>query len=170
MEWNGSVSTKILPTDDAVVVVERIRHVSVCVDFNVSRKGPSTLKRSKDSNYSKDFESGGGVPLKLLQDKIVEGDGESRSRYRPKVYFIYDEWGGAVKIGVAGDPLRRLDQLQTGNPRRLVLLGTIPGGRGIEAEIHDHFRPAHLRMEWFRATDEVLVMIDSILQDGWPIP
>lgn len=95
---------------------------------------------------------------------------ELRFRYKPKVYFVYDEGAEAVKIGVAGDPLRRLDQLQTGNPRRLALLGTIPGGRGIESEIHDHFRPVHLRMEWFRATDEVLVQIDSILQDGWPIP
>lgn len=87
-----------------------------------------------------------------------------------RVYFLHDDRSEAVKIGWASDVSKRRKLLQTGNPNPLVILGSIPGGRGIEAQIHDHFRPVHLRAEWFRATDEVLVQIDSILQDGWPIP
>ncbi len=92
------------------------------------------------------------------------GDG----RY-PMTYFIHDEFSGAVKIGHAKNPRRRMELFQTGNPNKLVLLGSIPGGEWVETEIHDHFKSAHLRGEWFRATTGVLRQIDNILQNGWPI-
>lgn len=55
------------------------------------------------------------------------------------VYFIRDA-GGDVKIGYSErDPFGRLATMQTGNPRALTLLATIPGDRSVERELHDKF-------------------------------
>lgn len=64
-----------------------------------------------------------------------------------RVYFIDD--GTAVKIGIALDPLARLDALQTGNPRRLDLIGSIEGDLGDERVLHDRFAAHRLVGEWF---------------------
>jgi hypothetical protein len=68
------------------------------------------------------------------------------------VYFICTDDGEFVKIGWAADPEKRLAQLQTGNPKRLVIVATLLGDRELEAEAHEFFRPAsdELRVgEWF---------------------
>lgn len=55
------------------------------------------------------------------------------------VYFIQDA-GGDVKIGYSErDPFGRLATMQTGNPRALTLLATIPGERSVERELHEKF-------------------------------
>lgn len=45
------------------------------------------------------------------------------------VYFIVNERSGAIKIGHASNPLKRLYELQTGCPDELMLMGQISGGR-----------------------------------------
>lgn len=73
------------------------------------------------------------------------------------VYFIQEE-GGLVKIGVAKDPDRRLKDLRAGNPRELVLLGTMRGGRDVEFELHNTFASYRERGEWFRPTKVLIAM------------
>ena len=92
-------------------------------------------------------------------------------RDRDVIYFIRDVLADAVKVGYTRKPVGlRLKQLQTGNPGELVLLGVIPGSRTVESEIHDHLRPHRIRGEWFKLSDVVSLQIESIIEDGWPIP
>lgn len=74
-------------------------------------------------------------------------------RHSSKVYFISD--GEAVKIGISKNPNRRLSQLQTGHPRRLTLVATLPGGLDEEMQLHGRFRAHHLSGEWFSDCPEI---------------
>jgi hypothetical protein len=80
---------------------------------------------------------------KLNQLECSRDDDETESSIntsRTLVYFIAD--GEHVKIGFTQEaPERRLSQLQTGNARKLSLLGTIAAGRDEEKRLHAHFAP-----------------------------
>lgn len=65
------------------------------------------------------------------------------------VYLIQCVESGAVKIGHADDPVKRLAQLQTGNPGTLALLGSFRGGAVEEGELHTRFAGDRLQGEWF---------------------
>jgi len=56
-----------------------------------------------------------------------------------------------VKIGVAGHPQQRLEDLQCANPERLVLIAERPGTFELERQLHERFAPWRIRGEWFRA-------------------
>lgn len=74
------------------------------------------------------------------------------SRLEPEagfVYFIGEMPDGPIKIGIGIDPEARLETLQTGNPRSLVLLGGMPGGINAERILHARFMAQRLRGEWF---------------------
>lgn len=64
-----------------------------------------------------------------------------------KTYFIYDGYG-LVKIGKALNPEKRIKELQTGNGRKLTLLGYIDGDQ--ESVLHSQFKPMQSHGEWFR--------------------
>ena len=67
------------------------------------------------------------------------------------IYFItnYED----VKIGFTYNISKRLNQLQTANPKKLCLLGFIKKEREFEVSIHSIFKTlcpeSHLRGEWF---------------------
>jgi hypothetical protein len=75
------------------------------------------------------------------------------------VYFIQPAGGGLIKIGVAARPKQRLYHLQTGSPVELRLVGTLPGGQPLEAELHQRFAEHRVRGEWFEPTAELLSLI-----------
>lgn len=86
-----------------------------------------------------------------------------RPKPQPAVYFIQEGADGPVKIGVGmGGCFDRLSALQTGNPRALVLRGTVPGGRELEAALHEHFAAHLVRGEWFEPVPELLALIASL--------
>lgn len=67
------------------------------------------------------------------------------------VYFIGAE-NGLIKIGVAGNPSDRIQELRTGSPVRLLLLGVIRGaGAAGERTLHEWFDPWRKHGEWFAA-------------------
>lgn len=70
------------------------------------------------------------------------------------VYFA--ELGGLIKIGISDDPERRARHLNA------VLLGTCPGSRKIERELHDEFADLRERGEWFRAEPRLLRRIEAL--------
>lgn len=81
------------------------------------------------------------------------------------VYFVRDMRGDEIKIGIARR--RRLEtqlqELQSGNPAELKLLGVI-GARNSKAlvrELHNTFKDAHVRGEWFRPARELEAYIRS---------
>lgn len=76
------------------------------------------------------------------------------------IYFAHAVGTDLVKIGfTAGEPAKRLKELQTGCAQRLELLAAVEGTVADEAECHRKF--AHLRQqgEWFRFAPELAVFI-----------
>lgn len=75
------------------------------------------------------------------------------------VYFIQSGEHGPVKIGLAQDPLRRMAELQTGNPEDLFLRHVVPGKRADEGKLHHRFREARVRGEWFGLSYLEIILI-----------
>jgi hypothetical protein len=70
--------------------------------------------------------------------------------HRPTfIYFIQSGEEGPIKIGFSNRPARRAPELQTGNPRELLLRHVVPGDRAMEDQLHRRFEPARIRGEWF---------------------
>lgn len=69
------------------------------------------------------------------------------------VYCIRSECG-AVKIGVAKNVQRRLENLQIGSPSKLELVGVLPGGEDVERDLHARFSGQRRRGEWFEDVDK----------------
>jgi hypothetical protein len=65
-----------------------------------------------------------------------------------RVYFI-EAHDGAIKVGVARNPMARLRNLQVGQAHALTLLGTIPGDAVDEKRLHHRFSKYHMRGEWY---------------------
>lgn len=88
-----------------------------------------------------------------MEAAIAARDGSS-------VYFA--DAGGQIKIGWSKKVGTRIAQLQTGSAVPIRLVGTVPGGRGLERRLHDQF--AHLRLvgEWFVAAPELLDHIATV--------
>lgn len=94
------------------------------------------------------------------------------------VYVIGEEGDGPVKIGVAKDPIKRLRNMQTGNPRRLRVEHVLIGDRFLEALLHETWEPSAIRSstarkradgtapgtEWFEAS--VRPTIDPIMRSA----
>jgi hypothetical protein len=93
--------------------------------------------------------------------EAVSNHMRSTSTTTPSVYFIQSGYSGPVKIGVASSPKKRLAQLQTGNPEKLVIVKVIKGkGIDYERELHRIFADYHIRDEWFRS--EVIGLIADV--------
>ena len=72
------------------------------------------------------------------------------------IYLIVAPKMNAVKIGyTAGDPLKRLRQLQTGCPDDLQLADAGEGSPEQEALYHQTFSQWHLRGEWSEWNDQI---------------
>ena len=72
----------------------------------------------------------------------------------PCVYLIAESWNGPAKIGVAEDPHKRLQELQTGNPKQLALLCYRKYKDRLTAEcvewlLHNYLSERNITGEWF---------------------
>lgn len=88
-------------------------------------------------------------------------DAKARRRGRPGYVYCIGVEGDAtgVKIGYSVKPEARVGELQSGNPRKLVLLGFIKGTEGpagTEGKIHARYIEDNLVGEWFRPTGPLL--------------
>lgn len=72
------------------------------------------------------------------------------------VYFIQSEQGGPIKIGSTTDTRKRLRELQTGSPTRLMLIGLVEGSEDYERELHRKFFHLRLEGEWFLNGPELI--------------
>ena len=75
------------------------------------------------------------------------------------VYFVQAGDGGAIKIGFATNPAKRVAALQTAAPVRLRPLGMIEGGIERERELHAQFAPDRRVGEWFNPCPLLLDVI-----------
>ena len=96
-------------------------------------------------------------------NKIIGYERRTINLAKGRVYFVRD--GRAVKIGWALDGKERVKLLQTGNPRKLNLLGTIKGSVLLERALHRHFKRNRIRGEWVTATKKFVDTINSIVED-----
>lgn len=83
------------------------------------------------------------------------------------VYFILNYDSEAIKIGMAKNVERRLDNLQTSSPSTLKLLSKIQAksvnkARELEQSLHRKFDKYRIRGEWFKASVELLDYIDKL--------
>lgn len=84
------------------------------------------------------------------------------------IYFIQEEHPqGRIKVGYTSskNAKSRLSGNQTGNPNRLVLLGTIAGSRNKEAFIHSQLSAHNAHGEWFEPSDYVVDIVQAYLGD-----
>lgn len=65
------------------------------------------------------------------------------------VYVIRPKGDTPIKVGKAEDVVKRMGELQTGNPRELTLLHVLVGYGELEAQLHRRLRPSRVRGEWF---------------------
>lgn len=66
-----------------------------------------------------------------------------------------------IKIGFSSNPLKRLGELQTGNPQRLALIVAVGGvERELEAMLHAQYAAERLEGEWFLPTPRVIDLVD----------
>lgn len=89
----------------------------------------------------------------------------------PFVYFIHEEDNIAIfKIGkTSNHPGERLDQLQTGNFRRLRVYKwiEIENSTIVEEYLHTIFHDRKIRGEWFRvSTNEIDAECETIVQNN----
>ncbi len=82
------------------------------------------------------------------------------------IYFVKDTVTQAIKIGYSKKPQGRLGSLQTGNPNKLILLGTVKGTPDDEVSFHGKFVQHKLEGEWFKGEiiEEVLEIIATHTQ------
>jgi hypothetical protein len=78
------------------------------------------------------------------------------------IYVIRDVRSNMLKIGFAKNPLVRMAALSTGNPGLLELIAQTPGSMIEEKRLHQRFRDAHHRLEWFRPTPEIRAWVKSL--------
>ena len=80
-----------------------------------------------------------------------------------KIYFITDTKN--IKIGfTSGDVKKRLQQLNTGSPFNLYILGWIEGDLQKEKELHKKFANLRLKQngEWFEAHMDLINYINEV--------
>lgn len=76
------------------------------------------------------------------------------------IYFAQADGTDLVKIGyTGGDPAKRIGELQTGCPYKLVLLASIEGNEQREARWHKDFAADRVSGEWFKLTPRLILEI-----------
>ena len=77
------------------------------------------------------------------------------------IYFV-TQGNEFVKIGyTANKPEKRLYNLQTGNPHKLVLSLVIHGNKGYEKALHDMFSAHSVHLEWFHLSNDIKVFMSG---------
>lgn len=82
------------------------------------------------------------------------------------VYFIRAVGTSRIKLGFSAEPEKRLRELQTASPNRLVLLAKWPGTVAIERQLHKEFAEYRVRGEWFKLPRP---LIEQLLGSAKPV-
>lgn len=77
------------------------------------------------------------------------------------IYLIFD--GLNYKIGYSQNPIKRLQQLQTAQSKKLKLIAIFEGDQRKERQLHYILRQFHLSGEWFNfRTNNIKDIIEII--------
>ena len=94
----------------------------------------------------------------LMLQFLNSGKGSSKSRVLRETYIMTDSTG-LYKIGKAIDPIKRLNQIKTGNIS-IKLIAYLK--KDIEAHLHNKYKKYKYKREWFKFPDNVIL---DILKD-----
>jgi len=104
-----------------------------------------------------------------------KGKGGSFNSRGSMITYLYIIKSGAqdnapIKIGVAVNVEKRLDELQTGNPQELIIMYKIPmNSRAhaymVEARLHRQFYRHRIRGEWFKARVIHKIKVKELLEE-----
>jgi hypothetical protein len=89
----------------------------------------------------------------------IINDARAKATEKGFVYLVIEEGNPSVaKIGWTSKtpPEARLNDYQAGNPRKLVMLGTLPGTKRRERALHRKYVSGNILGEWFAVTAELL--------------
>lgn len=75
---------------------------------------------------------------------------------RDKLVYLAQIEPGPIKVGIANDPLRRLDDIQVASPYDVTILRITWGGADLERYLHHRWRKHKIRGEWFKPVEEIL--------------
>lgn len=75
------------------------------------------------------------------------------------IYFIRAK--KFLKIGYSKDPIKRISELQTGNPVKLKLIGVLPGTYETEKMIHRVLSKFRVEGEWFKVQGKVESLVHA---------
>lgn len=94
---------------------------------------------------------------KKLRKRLREIEADRNQDRNGYVYLIGEEGSlHAVKVGFSYDPETRPNGLQTGNPRRLIVLASMEGSLDDESALHQKFIKDNILQEWFYPTSALL--------------
>jgi len=89
------------------------------------------------------------------------GVGTKPTLFFVMIYLITD--GLNYKIGYSQNPLKRLQQLQTAQSKKLKLIAIFEGDKRKEKQIHYILRQFHRQGEWFNFRDNNISDIIDII-------
>ena len=98
----------------------------------------------------------------MKNDAYIEMADENNDK---NVYLIVDEGKQYCKIGYSQRPNERLSGIQTGNPLKLHIYGTIKGDVRTEKSLHKRFAHLRLQGEWFKYDSEIIEYFNKELLD-----
>lgn len=82
------------------------------------------------------------------------------------IYYVYAITDGThIKVGVAKRPMKRLQELSTGNANQLRMLGFFQGGFALEKEIHKKHEKVRDNGEWLYATENLVSYLNEMIPD-----
>ena len=81
------------------------------------------------------------------------------------IYFLKEKHKSNIKIGSSGRVNFRVKDLQTGNSEKLILIGSMPGGKKLESLLHRTFQDFRCEggKDWFRPVPELVEFIRNNL-------
>ena len=104
----------------------------------------------------------------ILRPDIVTRSREQDMHWLPRrsVYFAQMGAAGPIKIGMAREPAKRIDTIQSGNPYPLTVLLTVAPAwtstRDLERRLHHLFSNNRMRGEWFESTADLIWTIEML--------
>jgi len=115
------------------------------------RDQDSPQKSPQDDPYAANPEAWERFWAGTSEGLIIKSSPSVVDVWSMKVYFITANTpkGWRCKIGIAGDPEKRLRTLQLMCPVELHLEGVCDGGKALEKRLHEEFAADRLHGEWF---------------------
>lgn len=143
--WRGPNRTT--PEEAAQDLCNRVNWGIVSVK-NVKLNGAGHTGRRDPLERDEELEAAYGV----IRDKRAQQEGKQGYVY---LIGVEGDWTG-VKIGYSVKPEARVGELQTGNPRKLILLASKEAAEAEEHRIHSRFIQNRLVGEWFRPCEGIM--------------